>query len=374
MTETNTLIVCIECATNLYLKSRPDLQEQKLNFKQEAIKAGHSTKDIYQKLSRSVIGQDRAKKVLSVALTNHLKRIHVDPLLEKNNVLLIGSTGTGKTQLVRELAEITDLPLGIADASSITSHGWAGDDPETVLFDLYQKSGEDVDKAKYGIVFIDEIDKLANDSDTRYRSQNAQRGLLRILEGTVVGVPVNKDKRVFIDTSHILFICAGAFSDLQHIIDKRYSKKGIGFHSVVGKEDFREKEATTEDLESYGFTPEFLGRIHTRAKLDDLDVTSLRQILTKPENSLTSQYIRMFELDGIKLEFSSTGLEEIAKQALELKTGARGLKTILERVLFNYQFEYEENELYITKDLVREKLGLKEELIDNEVQSRNHRF
>jgi ATP-dependent Clp protease ATP-binding subunit ClpX len=355
--ETQVLMICCDCYANRLLIQNVERKTENSRFKDLV---GYSTKDIYNYLSKSVVGQDRAKKTLSIALYNHLKRIVSTIKLEKNNVLLIGSTGTGKTLLVKEIANFSSLPVGFADANRITQHGWLGEDPETVLKDLYDVCEGDVKKVESGIVFIDEIDKLNLQADGRNKEGNAQRGLLKILEGSVVGLEVKKDTKVFINTTNILFICAGAFPDLKDIIKNRADTNTIGFNSEAKKPiDLYENGVTTEDLETYGFMSEFLGRIPIRTVLEDLDINQLRLILTKPEDSLVTQYTEIFSMDGIKLEFSSTGLEEIAKQAYELQTGARGLKTILEKVLFDYQYEYGGNELYITKDIVLEKLGIK---------------
>lgn len=363
--ETTKLMICIDCATENFLVSHPELKLPTLPFNTVI---GYNTKDIHTHLSKTVIGQDKAKKTLAIALYNHLKRIISDVRLEKNNVLLIGSTGVGKTLLVKELAEFTETPFGVADATTLTATGWSGEDPETVLLDLYQNCDGDVKKVERGIVFIDEIDKLAKDSDARYESSSAQRGLLKILEGAKVNLVISGkgtafEKKININTSNILFICAGAFNGLKDIVKARLDKRSIGFSGEVEDREISlvEEEATTDDLQTYGFMSEFLGRIHARVALEDLDIQQLRLILTKTSSSLVSQYIKLFDMDGIKLEFSSTGLEEIAKQAYELKTGARGLKTVLEKVLFDYQYDYEGKEIYITKEVVLDKLGIKYE-------------
>lgn len=381
MYESKTSLMCCDCAAELLLLSHPELQPRIKSFKETI---GFSTKDIYKHLSRSVIGQDRAKKVLSISLMNHVKRLVSDVKLEKNNVLLIGSTGTGKTLLAKELSEFLDyIPFGTADATSITQTGWAGDDPETVLLDLYKNCNGDVEKVEKGIVFIDEIDKVAHHEESHNESSNygAQRGLLKLLEGSIVQLPLGGnrknsavEKMVLINTANILFICGGAFTGLEEIVKARLDKKSIGFTGEVEEEklNLSETEPTTEDLQTYGFLSEFLGRLSSKAVLEDLSIHELRAILTKSKDSLVSQYTKIFDMDGVKLEFSSTGLEEIAKQALELKTGARGLKTVLEKVLFDYQYDYDEKELYITKNVVLEKLGIKtnNEFQNSDIRSR----
>lgn len=377
--ETLKLLVCRDCASHHFLRSNPELAEPaNLPFKDVL---GYSTKDIYKALSEQVVGQDKAKKVLAISLVNHIKRLVSDVKIDKSNVLLIGSTGTGKTFLVKALAEFTKTPFGMADATTITQSGWAGDDPESVLLDLYNNCEGDIKKVEKGIVFIDEIDKLAHHPESNNESTNygAQRGLLKLLEGDVVNLAIGANRKngaheklVPINTTNILFICAGAFSGLQDIIKDRLKTKSIGFTGNVSDEDvnYAESEVTTEDLEKYGFLSEFLGRIHFKTGLQDLKVQDLREILTKPEGSLISQYTELFSMDRIELEFSSTALEEIAKRAYDLKIGARGLRSIVDKVLFDYQYDFEGRSIYITKKTVVAKLG---ESNNNEIRHSHNR-
>lgn len=305
-------------------------------------------------LDQYVIGQDDAKIALSVAVCQHFKRIHnpsKEVQVEKTNVLMLGPTGCGKTMLAKKLAEYLDVPFAICDATGITEAGYVGDDVESVLLRLLNAADGDVDKAQHGIVYIDEIDKLSkkgeNASTTRdVGGEGVQQGLLKMVEGTIARLPAS-DKRkhprgemLEIDTSSILFICGGAFVGLDKIIDKRTSKSSVGFHAdMKKKQDTNYSDVTTKDLITYGLIPEFVGRFGLIASVEELAVPDLIRILKEPKNSLIKQYKHLFDLDGIKLEFDEEALVTVAEKAKEMKTNARGLKSILEKVLLPYQFE-----------------------------------
>jgi ATP-dependent Clp protease ATP-binding subunit ClpX len=316
--------------------------------------------EINEILNQYVIGQEEAKKSLAVAVYNHYKRINSeqkpdDVELQKSNILLVGPTGVGKTLLAQTLARILNVPFAIADATSLTEAGYVGEDVENILLKLIQAADYDLEKAEKGIIYIDEIDKIARKTDnpsiTRDVSgEGVQQALLKILEGTVASVPPQGGRKhphqefMQIDTTDILFVCGGAFDGLEKIIQNRIGSKGIGFGAeVVGKRDVNIgqvlRHVLPQDLIKFGLIPEFVGRVPVVATLDALDRQALMRILTEPRNALIRQYQRLFEMDGVSLEFKEGTLEIIAEEAIRRNTGARGLRAILEGILLDVMYE-----------------------------------